>query len=236
MKNVIAIILARGGSKEIPRKNLLDFCGKPLVAWSIIQAKQCKQISSVWISSDDKEILKVGEEYGAKKILRPQQLVTDNATSESGWLHGIETIENNGETVDLVIGIQTTSPIRESKDFTKALEIFEKKNCDSMFSASKLKDFFIWNKTNNHEYISANYDYRNRKLRQNVQEQYVENGSFYIFKPEILRKNNNRLHGKIEIYEMDFWKSFEIDSYDDIELCETLMKHYILRNESLRKN
>ena len=78
---------------------------------------------------------------------------------------------------------------------------------------------------------SLNYDFQNRSRRQDFSNQYVENGSIYIFKPQILKKFNNRLAGKIQISLMEFWKSFEIDSFEDIELCETLMNHYILRTK-----
>ena len=87
---------------------------------------------------------------------------------------------------------------------------------------------FIFGKKKGKKLISLNYDYQNRGRRQNFTKQYVENGSIYIFKPRILKKYNNRLGGKIEISSMEFWKSFEIDSFEDVELCETLMKHYIL--------
>ena len=139
------------------------------------------------------------------------------------------------DSIDLVIGIQPTSPLRMPKDIEKAIRVYRKLKCDSLFSASRLEDFLIWKK-NGKNITSINYDFRKRKIRQINSKQFVENGSFYIFKPENLRKNNNRLHGKIGICEIDFWKSFEIDSYEDIELCETLMRHYILRNESLGKN
>jgi len=79
---------------------------------------------------------------------------------------------------------------------------------------------------------SLNYNYKNRSRRQDFSKQYVENGSIYLFKPESLRKHNNRLSGKIEVSLMDFWKSFEIDSFKDVELCKTLMKHYILKSTS----
>ena len=66
MKNTVAIILARGGSKGIPKKNIIDFCGKPLLAWSIIQAINVKEISKVWVSSDNDEFLKIARKYGIR--------------------------------------------------------------------------------------------------------------------------------------------------------------------------
>jgi N-acylneuraminate cytidylyltransferase len=97
-----------------------------------------------------------------------------------------------------------------------------------MFSCSKLDDFFIWGKRKSN-YSSLNYNYKNRKRRQDVKKQYLENGSFYIFKPEIIKKMKNRLGGKIEIIEQEFWKSFEIDSIKSLKFCEILMKNYLLK-------
>ena len=102
MINVSAIILARGGSKGIPNKNIIDFCGKPLIAWTIEQCLSSKHISEVWVSSDSQEILEVVKEYGAKTIKRPDDISGDFATSESAWLHAIEFIERDGD-IDFVL-------------------------------------------------------------------------------------------------------------------------------------
>ena len=75
---------------------------------------------------------------------------------------------------------------------------------------------------------SVNYDWRNRKRRQDIPKQYIENGSFYLFRPEVLRKNNNRFGGRIGVVEMEFWKMFEIDSIDDLRMCSALMKEFLL--------
>jgi len=230
MQNIVAIIPARGGSKGIPKKNLLSFCGKPLVSWTINQALSVKSISSVWVTSDSKEILAVAKHFGANTISRPKSLSSDTSTTESAWKHALNVIEEKTGSVDVMIGLQPTSPIREPKDIEKAIKIFNKSKYDSLFSASEIGDFYIWQKKRQ-KLISLNYDYENRGRRQDYTKQYVENGSFYIFKPQTLTKFNNRLGGKIGISLMDFWKSFEIDSFEDIDLCETLMKHYILKSK-----
>lgn len=231
LTNTIVIILARGGSKGIPNKNIIDFCGKPLLVWSIEQAKQVKSINSVWVSSDSEKILNVAKENGANVIKRPMNLSEDTSTSESGWLHALDEIEKN-HSVDLIIGMQPTSPLRESDDIQKALIEFDNDKYDSMFSGAVLNDFLIWKKNIGHIYESFNYDYKNRKRRQDTEEQIVENGSFYIFKPEILRNQKNRLGGKIGFAKMEFWKTFEIDSLEDLELCKVLMRHYLLKDRT----
>lgn len=223
--NIVAIIPARGGSKSIPKKNIMDFCEKPLIAWSIKQALNSSSITRVYVSTDDAEIAKVSKKYGADVVERPAELATDTATSEQALLHAIKHIEqNSGNKIDIVVFLQATSPLRESSDIDNALQKFVNENADSLFSAAVLDDFLIWG-TVKGAFTSINYDYRNRGLRQNREKQYVENGSIYIFKPDILRKENNRLGGKIVLYEMEFWKSYEIDSYEDLEICEYYIKN-----------
>jgi len=119
--------------------------------------------------------------------------------------------------------LQPTSPLREVKDIDRAVEKFNKQNLDSLFSAARMRDMFIWEDRSG-ELKSYNYDYKNRKRRQDIDSQFIENGSFYIFKPEILLKSGNRLGGKIGYYLMEEWKQHEIDSPDDLLLCEYLYK------------
>jgi len=226
--NIVAIILARGGSKGIPKKNIINFCGKPLINWSINQAQNSKYISSVWVSSDNNKILEIAKKQKAGTIKRPKKISTDKSSSEIGWIHAINEIEKN-QKIDLVIGLQATSPIRETKDLDEAIKKFKKNNADTMFSCTKLDDFFIWEKKKS-KYSSLNYDYKNRKRRQDVKNQYLENGSFYIFKPEIIKKSKNRLAGKIEVAEQEFWKSFEIDSIENLKFSEIIMKNYLIKN------
>jgi CMP-N,N'-diacetyllegionaminic acid synthase len=223
----VAIIPARGGSKGIPKKNLIPFCGKPLIAWSIEQAVSASHIDSVWVTSDDEEILSVAQSYGANPILRPNDISGDGASSESAWIHAVDDIRNKGIDIDLAIGIQATSPLREAKDLDLAIEKFRNDQLDSLFSASLIEDFFIWEEDDDGNLKSQNYDHLNRKRRQDIKPQYVENGSFYLFKPDDISKFDNRLSGKIGFSIMEFWKTFEIDSMEDLEFCEALMKHYL---------
>lgn len=223
----VAIIPVRGGSKGIPKKNIMDFCGKPLVAWSITQAKASNCIDEVFVTTDDKEIAAVAEQYGAKIIWRPEALATDTATSESALVHAIDEIEKTMP-VEAVFFMQATSPIRTAEDLDGAMEVFKEENADSLFSACVLDDFCVWEKRDN-KFESLTYDYLNRGRRQERKLYYLENGSFYIFTPEVLRKHNNRMGERISIFKMPFYKSYEIDSMSDVEICEYFMRTKILK-------
>ena len=224
--NTVAVILARGGSKGIPKKNIIDFCGKPLLAWTI---EHCLDggVDSVYVSSDSDKILKVGEEYGAVSINRPEEISGDTATSESGWLHALEVIEEKTTNLDWILAPQVTSPLRSADDIRNGFEIAKSGKFDSLFSCSIAEDLFFWEESSGN-LDSVNYDWRNRKRRQDIPKQYIENGSFYLFRPEVLRKNNNRFGGRIGVVEMEFWKMFEIDSMDDLRMCSALMKELLL--------
>jgi CMP-N,N'-diacetyllegionaminic acid synthase len=228
--HIPAILLARGGSKGIPRKNLIDFCGKPLLAWSIEHCLAAQGVDSVWVSSDSKEILEVGQAFGARSIQRPDEIAGDIATSESGWLHAIDVIEEAEGVIDNVVAPQVTSPLRESTDIERGLALFANEQYDSMFSCSAAEDLYFWQHTQEGDLESVNYDWRNRKRRQDHAAQYIENGSFYIFTPDVLRRFNNRFGERIGMVEMEFWKTFEIDSPETMRLCAAIMREFLLKD------
>ena len=228
MTNVAAIILARGGSQGIPGKNIIDFCGKPLIVWTIEQLQQVKGVNSIWVSSDSEEILSVSRGCDVETIRRPTDISGGTATSESGWLHAIDVIEEKAGKVDIVIAPQVTSPLRQPCDIERGLCDFQEQKCDSMFSCSVAEDLFFWRRTSDGTLESVNYDYESRGRRQDIPKQYIENGSFYLFKPEVLKQYNNRMGGKIGLTEMEFWKMFEIDSMEDLKMCEALMRAFLL--------
>jgi N-acylneuraminate cytidylyltransferase len=165
----------------------MEFCGKPLIAWSIEQAKASQYIEDVYVSSDDDEILKVATECGAIKIKRPQELATDSSLSEPALIHALD----NMDSPDIVVFLQATSPVRGDKDIDDALTQFITRGADSLFSISTGQE---------------------------------ENGSIYIFKSEAFKKYKNRKAGHTMVYTMPRWKSWEIDSPEDIKVCEHYMK------------
>ncbi len=227
MKNkknkIVAIILARGGSKGIKNKNLINLNNKPLIFWSIKSCLSSKLIHEVWVSSDSNKILKISKKFGAKIILRPKKFASDNSSSENAWIHAIKLIDKNN-LVKTVVGIQPTSPLRPSQCFDKAIIKYKKKKLDSLFSSQKITDHFIW-KIKNKKFIS-NYNFKKRPMRQNIKEKYLENGSFYIFDKTKFLKNKCRLFGKIGTYTMGKIFSFQIDENEDIKLFQNLKKFF----------
>jgi len=218
---IVSIIPARGGSKSIPHKNLKKLLGKPLIAHSIEQSLSSRYVDQTIVSTEDTEIAEVSTKYGAKVIMRPQNLATDTAQTEPVLIHVLEQLHIEGIEPDYVVLLQPTSPIRRPIDIDQAIEIIIDGSGDSLLSVTENKSFF-WSKENK----PLNYNYQSRPRRQDKQWELIENGSIYITKKEIIINEKNRLGGNILTYAMPDWASFEIDTPFDFEIVE-----YILRKK-----
>jgi N-acylneuraminate cytidylyltransferase len=224
-RKTLAVIAARGGSKGIPHKNLLDLCGKPLIAWTVEQARAASGVDVVAVSSDSDKILEAAEAAGAVGVPRPDDISGDLASSESAWLHALDAIDARMGRFERIVALQATSPIREPGDLEQALATFDREHLDSLLSVCEVEDYFNWR-------IGAsgpepiNYDYRNRRMRQQIEKRYLENGSFYVLIPSLLREQNNRLGGKIGFHLMERHKMFQIDRPEDVKLCAAIMRSY----------
>ena len=223
-KKIHAVILARGGSKGIKNKNLILINGKPLIYWSIKNCLNSGKISSTWVSSDNKKILKLATKFGAKIIIRPKYLASDKASSDNAWLLAVKYIEKLDK-IDIIVGVQPTSPIRSKFDFDKAIGKFIKGKFNSMFSASNFETFFTWKIEKNK--TTPNYNLNQRPRRQEIKKSILENGSFYIFDKKNFLKNKNRLFGKIGFYLMQKYRGFQIDNLEDVKFINAIFKTYI---------
>lgn len=224
----VAFIPARGGSKGILGKNIKVINGKPLIAWSIEQAKNCASIDDVFVSTDSMDIQNVAIRHGAKApFLRPNDISGDTASTESSMLHFLDWADKEGIEIENIILMQATSPFRYENSISKAIEVFELEKADSLLTISKTHKF-IWKKRED-ERLEANYDYFNRPRRQDIKKEdeiYFETGSFYITRKELFQRKRNRLVGKISSYEMTPEESFEIDDLIDFKLLDFLLKEY----------
>ena len=221
--NIIAIIPARGGSKGLPRKNVLPFDGEPLVVHSIKYAQNCELINTVYVSTDDDEISSISSRAGASIIQRPLELSGDTATTESAIEHVLSTLKAKP---DIIVLLQVTSPFRPKKKLKEALGKFINNDFDSLLSISPTHRFF-WSVDGN-DNIHPKYDYLNRPRRQDFKKtdiQFVENGSLYIFTYDHFTSVKNRLGGKIGYIEFDEQYSHEIDTELDFKFLEALAKN-----------
>lgn len=219
----VGVILARGGSKGVPRKNVVPFAGAPLISWSILQLKQAG-LERVIVSTDSAEIANIASEYGAETLRRPDHLSSDSADGDSALVHGARELSLTPET--RIVLAQATSPLRLPAHFSEALKLFEHEEADSLFSAVEFADLCAWSKEPSLR--SVTYDFETRGNRQARQPLLVENGSFYITRVRTLLRFENRLGGKISSYTMPKWTMPEIDDPADLELCLPLMLNFVI--------
>ena len=218
----IAIIPARGGSQRLPSKNLLPLRGQPVLAYSIVQALAAESVEQVYVSTEDTEIAAVAEAHGAAVVPRPLELAADQATSEAALLHVLDWRAERGlPDPELVVFLQATSPVRRPTDIDDAVETLLRERADSLFSAC-LDPSLLWVEEAGGP-RSLNYDFRSRQREQDMGRQLRENGSIYVFRPQVLRGEGNRLGERIAMYEMDYWTSFQLDTPEDLELIEWVL-------------
>ena len=218
----VVVILARGGSKGIPRKNIIEFCGRPLIGWTITQVVQAG-IMDVYVSTDDNEIASVAAEYGAQIIKRPHELATDTSSGDDGVIHAVSSLALAD---DIVVTIpQITSPLRWPTHITAVTDLVMSGNFDSAFTANRVDDICVWSLDDSPR--SVTYDFRIRKMRQDRPPLVVENGSVYCTRVGALIESGNRLSGRIGVSLMPRWTMPEIDEPEDVSLCETLMAAYV---------
>jgi CMP-N,N'-diacetyllegionaminic acid synthase len=229
--HTVAIIPARGGSKGLKEKNIYPVAGKPLLAWTVLQALASTSIERVFVTTDDEAIAKVASEYGAEVIVRPLELAGDKASSESAILHASGVIErDHNMPLSTIVFLQATSPLRKPDDIDRAVGLFIREGADSLISVTRADDLTLW-ESRAGKWESVNFDYRNRGMRQDRPTQFIENGSIYIFKPETLTSFGNRIGEKLTAYEMEFWQTWEIDTLEEIDLIEYFMYKKILAGQ-----
>ncbi len=135
----IGLIPARGGSKGLPRKNIIDLNGLPLIAWSINAGLNSKHLDRIYVSTEDEEIAAVAEKHGAFVIPRPMELAQDTTLSEPVFEHAIEFLKEQGIEVDKLCVLQPTSPLRTSDDVDQAFESYDKNNAKCVLSVFEPK-------------------------------------------------------------------------------------------------
>lgn len=209
--SIKTIILARGGSKGIPNKNIIQVKSKPLLQYTIGAAKESKA-NDVWISTDCPKIAQIAVQNKVKVIMRPFNISGDQSKSEEALLHFAEKIN-----FDILVFIQPTSPLILSEDINKGLEMMT--YYDSVFSAHKEHWIPRWKIDGTPD----NWNIYHRPMRQDMPEKYVENGAIYITTKKALLESKCRYSGRIGILEMPLYRSFQIDTYDDLELIKKLL-------------
>lgn len=217
--DAVGIVPARGGSKGITKKNIVDFQGAPLVTHTLEQAAT-SSLDDVFVSTDDDEIAAVSRTAGATVIDRPPELAGDEATTESALLHALEWLRNEGRDVDVVVLLQCTSPLRRPGDIDDTLSLVTDDSYDSALTCCRDHKFYWENEGDSA--TPVNYDPQERKRRQDMADRYQENGSIYVTDVDVLAERECRLGGRIGIHVMPKALSFEIDTPEDHRIVSAI--------------
>jgi N-acylneuraminate cytidylyltransferase len=222
-KSILAIIPARGGSKGIPRKNIRMLAGKPLIAWTIKEAKRSKYIDRLILSSEDEEIIKVAKEWGCDvPFVRPAGLAKDDTPGIEPVLHAINTLK---EKYDYVVLLQPTSPLRQVDDIDGCIEACVSSNAPSCVSVTEVNQHPHWMYTiEEADYLSPIIKQKKGiNCRQDLPTVYVLNGAVYIAESNFLRNKRSFLTAMTKAYVMRKERSLDIDEDIDLKLCEIMM-------------
>ncbi|WP_333601469.1 acylneuraminate cytidylyltransferase family protein [Flavobacterium sp.] len=223
---MIAIIPARGNSKGLPGKNIKPLLGKPMIAYTIEAALQSKYISRVIVSTDSVEIAATAKKYGASvPFLRPEHLATDEAKAIDTYLYTVDAIEKEeNSTIEEIVVLLPTSPLRNTKDIDAACELFKEKAADSVISYTREAHPVFWHKHINEKgEFEDIFDSNILNNRQDLKASYYPNGAVFIFKVALL-KQGQYYNAHSFPYVMPRERSIDIDTIDDFDYAEFLMK------------
>ena len=214
MSNIVSVILARGGSKGIPKKNIVDINGRPLLYYSIDASKR-SDVNKTFVSTDCEEISKIALECGTNGIVdRPKHLATDKSVSDDALIHFAEIIS-----FDILVFIQPTSPMIKSEYINEGIEMVVSGKYDSVFTATKEHWIPKWNK----KVKPIDWDIYNRPMRQDKEELYTENGMFYITTRNNLLTSKLRYSGRKGFVKIPLVNSFQVDTREDLDLIRKLI-------------
>ncbi|MBR6666089.1 MAG: pseudaminic acid cytidylyltransferase [Lachnospiraceae bacterium] len=226
----VAIITARGGSKRIPRKNIKEFCGKPILAYSIEAAIETGIFDTIMVSTDDEDIARIAMEYGAQvPFYRSEKTANDFATTNDVLLEVLEEYEKRGEAFDIGCCIYPTAPFITAERLKEAVEQLEASSAETLipvvgFSYPPQRAMVVEN-----DRLVFKYPQYIDSRSQDLEKHYHDVGQFYVFKTKPFQKNRKLMLGDILPLVISEMEVQDIDTLTDWEIAE--MKYQILRGK-----
>jgi len=217
---ILAIIPARGGSKSIYRKNIINIGGIPLIAWTIKAALKSRYITKTIVSSEDTEILKISSKYGAETLVRPRKYAQDDTAMTSVVTHALNHFKRNDEEFDILVLLQATSPLRDTNDIDTAIQLYIQKKATAIISGYKpekspYKSFRVTSGGLLRGLVNDKSPFMNR---QQLPETFYPNGAIHLIKITEFLRLKSFLTSKTLPYIMSSKKSMDIDTSKDIKL------------------
>ncbi|WP_189603550.1 acylneuraminate cytidylyltransferase family protein [Salinimicrobium marinum] len=222
-KKVVAVIPARGGSKRIPKKNIVDFNGKPMIAWTIEAAKESGLFEKIVVSTDSPEIAEVAKQYGAEVPFLRDSAADDHSPVSEATLRTIIQLEEKGEFYDEVVQLFAVCPLRDASDITNSYQFFKDRAVPFVLSCYKYVWMNPWWAVTLNEKNEPNWILKEtRKRSQDLPDLFSPTGAIWIAKIEDLKRDKT-FYGKGHIFwEMDWKKAVDIDNKEDVELATAL--------------
>lgn len=227
---ILTIIPARCGSKGIKDKNIIDVCGKPLIAYAIelaLKLKSSNLVDTVVVSTDCEKIANVAKKYGADvPFLRPENIANDIAKSIEYYLHTLDFYKQQDIDFDAVLLLQPTSPLRSFELLKSAIEIFKKEDKDSLISVYKeeyINDLVMYKNTSDVDLKPLDENHNKGVRRQDHGSTYVRNGAVYLTKVSYVLENKLIISDSPLFVEMKKSDSLNIDTIEDLELVRKIL-------------
>ncbi|WP_428236148.1 cytidylyltransferase domain-containing protein [Gracilimonas sp.] len=228
-KKRVAIIPARGGSKRIPKKNIIDFLGKPMIAYTIEAAIASNCFEDIIVSTDDQEIADVSVQYGAKVPFLREQYADDHSTISQATVHTLQKLSSElSENYESVVQLMANCPIRNSEDIIEACNFFDDNVHNFQISAFKFGWMNPWwaHKLEDNFTATPVFDdeIRNRRS-QDQPDLYCPTGAIWIANVEKLKDSESFYGDSYRFFPIDWKSAMDIDDTDDLEFAKVLMKH-----------
>ncbi|MGE0754108.1 MAG: NTP transferase domain-containing protein [Alphaproteobacteria bacterium] len=237
MSGFTAFIFARGGSKGVPHKNIFPVAEKPLIAHSIESALASQSVSRVVVSTDDEQIAKATQAYGAEVLHRPSELAGDTTAEVLAWRHAIENLpelfRNNAQPF---ISLPATSPLRAPVDIDNAIARYKKSDCDMVFGITPSHRNphlnMVTIDANGHIHIAIGGSDAVR--RQDVPDMYDVTTCVYVGSPDYIRGCKKLMEGRVGYVIIPAERALDIDNYFDLHLAELMIKHPYIEPKKVR--
>ena len=224
VKSVLAVIPARGGSKGLPRKNVLAVGGKPLIAWTILAAQASRTIDRTVLSSEDEEIIAVAQEWGCDiPFTRPAALADDTTPMEDVLLHALDALEQD---FDLLVLLQPTSPLRTAEDIDATVKFCAETGCPAVITVCETakSPYWMFHVDEDGGQMSPVIEGERPTRRQELPRTYAPNGAVYVVDVVWFRKHRKLVTAETRAWPMSPERSVDIDGAIDLAVAETLMK------------
>lgn len=236
---VFAFILARGGSKGVPRKNVRLLNGKPLIAWTIEAALRTPEIIRVFVSTEDDEIATVSRAFGAEVLHRPAELAEDSSLAHPVFMHHLLELANQGEVPDVVVDLRPTSPLRSAQRIREGIALLlqsDRERVDSVRAVMRATKhpYKMWRM--NDSFLEPFLDESQTGMkepfdacRESLPEVFQNNGAMYAIWPRTILEKGTMTGTKVVGYLMEEWESVNIDTEIDFQLAELLMQSHLVQ-------